>query len=135
MDDQHISRVAGDVAETLARDVTSSGTRAFVLPHGIHDKASLFIAIRETIPIDPPMSGSRHNWDALEDSLFSGLQSLSEPALLIIWPDASDLLQKSSKDFDMFAVILEDIARMLADPKVTNGPVKKLQIVMGGTWS
>jgi hypothetical protein len=71
----------------------------------------------------------------MEDSLFSGLQSVEEPEVLIVWPDASELLQSSPKDFETIVAVLEDLARTLDDPGVTNGPVKKVAIVLGGTWA
>ena len=134
METQCVSRVSVDVVEKLAQEVTSSSTRVFVLPERILDKESLFVAIRETVPLDPPMMGNRYKWDALEDSLFSGLQSVAEPEVRIIWPNASRLLRASPGDFEMFVALLEDLARQLADPDVTKGPVKNVTIILGGTW-
>jgi hypothetical protein len=131
---QGISRVSPEVAEKVAKDATSSGTHVFALPSGIRDKKSLFHAIRKALPLDPPLTGDRDNWDALEDSLWSGLYSVTEPSVLIIWTDASEMLRTSPKDFETASTILEEVARSLDDPKVTNGPVKKVAVVLGGLW-
>ncbi|SRR6266496_3603997 len=132
---QGIFRVDRDTAENLARDAKSFGTRVFALPSGVHDKKSLFLAVRQALPLDPPLTGDRDNWDALEDSLWSGLHSVREPNILIVWLDASEMFRASPKDFETAAAILEDIAITLDDPKVTNGPVKKVAVVLGGTWA
>jgi hypothetical protein len=130
-----ISRVSRAEAERAARGPASVGTKLFNLPAGIRDKKSLFAAIRETLPLDPPISTERDNWDALEDSLWSGLYSIAEHNAVIVWPDADEMQRTSLKEFDAAVAILEDVALTLGDPKVTNGPVKMITFVLGGRWT
>jgi hypothetical protein len=132
---QGISRVNREIASKLAKDATSFGTRVFALPIGIRDKKSLFRAMRESVPLDPPLSSERDNWDALADSPWSGLYSVREPSVLIVWPDAGEMLRASSKDFETATAMLAEVAITLDDPKVTNGPVKKVGIVLGRLWT
>ena len=130
-----ITRVGRDVASKISLDSMMSGTRLFVLPFGIHDKRSLFRTIAEVVPLDPPITGDRDNWDALEDSLASGFHSIPEADILVVWPDASDMLRESPEDFETAVAILEDVARTLEMPEVTHAPTKKVRIVLGGAWT
>jgi hypothetical protein len=126
-------RVSRDVAEKLATDATSSGNRIFVLPTGVHDEASLVDAIREALPLAPPL-GTRNKWDALEDSLWSGLHALPETNILVVWPDASEMFRRATSDFETAAAVFEGITRTIDDPRYTNGVHKKVAFVLGGAW-
>ena len=130
-----IFRVTLGTSKALVEDSSGEDRQVFHLSSGIHDKSSLFSAIRKAVPLDPPLSGHLDSWDALEDSLWSGLYAVPERNLIIVWPEASELLRASPKDFETAAAILEDITNTLDDPTVTNGPVKSLAILLEGHWT
>jgi hypothetical protein len=135
MEPTGISRVSRDVAEEMAVSPPGGGTKVFALRRGIRDKKSLFAAVREGLPLDPPLTLGSEKWDALEDSLWSGLHAVEEPNVVVVWPEADEMLQASSNDFEIAVSILADIAQTLGDAKVTNGPVKSVTFILGGTWS
>lgn len=131
---QGVLRVNGDVAEKTVLDAVSSETRVFALARRARDKKSLFNAIRGAVPLDPALVHEQDSWDALEDSLWSGLYSIEELMVFVVWSDASEMLRASSADFETAVAILEEVARTLGDPKVTNGPTKAVAFILGGTW-
>jgi hypothetical protein len=44
-----------------------------------------FEAMKALLPLDPPLVGNR-SWDALSDSLWSGLDQLAADNIAIVWP-------------------------------------------------
>src|SRR5208282_6398864 len=70
-----LTRTGALDAEATRRQAEQSGYTTFMLPEkGIVDRVSFFEAVRTTLPLDPPLVGSR-SWDALSDSLWEGLYS------------------------------------------------------------
>jgi hypothetical protein len=130
-----VSKLSNDEAAQIASGLPLTDTKVFVLPHGIHDKQSFFAAVRQGLPLDPPLAVDRENWDALEDSLWSGLYSADGASMIVVWHGADEMLRESPKDFERASAILEEIVRTLGDPMVTNGPVKRGAVVLGGNWN
>jgi hypothetical protein len=120
-------------ADTVSRDVgpvAPLGTRLFQLPTAITDKRSLFQAVRETLPLDPPLTEGRENWDALNDSLWSGLHGLDEAKIVIVWPDVGAMRSAAPEDFETALGIMQDIAGGLADPGATVGKMKAVYFLL-----
>ena len=69
---QGLHQVAGFDVNAGARELTERGNRGFLLPDGIKDRRTFFDGVRQVLPLDPPVVG-HHSWDALSDSLWSGL--------------------------------------------------------------
>ena len=105
--------------EATRHQAEMAGYVTFVLPaEGIVDRASFFDAIRATLPLDPPLIGSR-SWDALSDSLWEGLQTHAAKRIAILWPNTRTLADSSLSDFETALSVLVDVASSLADPQIT----------------
>lgn len=65
----------------------------------------LFIWIKDTFPLDPPLSG-KVNLDAFVDSLWVGLDSQDYEKVSIVWRYPNELIKQ---DEDMFYKLLECI--------------------------
>lgn len=113
----------------LLHDLQSCKWRVFRLPSGIASKSDFFDAVRSTLPLDPTIHG-QHSWDALSDSLWSGLDSVEEPKMALVWPDASRLRKFSPQDFETALNVLKDVASTLNDAKATAGATKLLKIIL-----
>lgn len=116
-------------AESLATEAQAQGgTVYFINGSGVVDRDSFFDAVRSTLPVDPPIK-SNYSWDALSDSVWSGLDGLETSRILIVWLD-SDRLEKSSEDFEMAINVLRDITETLASPKLTQGKPKEVTVLL-----
>jgi hypothetical protein len=117
-------------AETARLKAKQAGFTPFVLPTmGIVDRASLFDAVRATLPLDPPLTGS-HGWDALSDSLGEGLYASADRRIAIIWQGTHTMATSATSDFETALEVLADVASLLADPRATNGSTKELAILV-----
>jgi hypothetical protein len=94
---------------------------------GATGRSAFFGTIRHTLPLDPPLVGSR-SWDALSDSLWSGLHETSDNSIAIFWGDSSDFKDASSSDYSIALEILNDITGSLTDQSITNGRPKQISI-------
>lgn len=118
-----------DVA-AIQRQATHEGFTALVLPgHGVIDRSSFFDAVRETLPLDPPLVGSL-SWDALSDSLWEGLYEHSSKRLAIIWPGAGDMATRAAADFETALNVLAEVANLLADQQATLGATKEVAVLV-----
>lgn len=108
----------------------AEGWRVFELPRGIDGKAAFFDAIRATLPLDPPLTAAAPpNWDALADSLWSGLDTLDDARIAIFWPDAQAMADAAPHDAEIATEILDELAVSLADPETTAGSTKEVVII------
>lgn len=118
-----------DVA-AIRRQATDDGFMTFVLPRfGIVDRPSFFDAIRSTLPLDPPLVGSR-SWDALSDSLWEGLYSLQYSKIVIIWPGAGQMSIRAAADFEIALNVLAEVASLLGDRRATLGATKEVVVLV-----
>jgi hypothetical protein len=125
-----LSRAATLDVEATRRQATQAGYATFVLlADGVVDRASFFDAVRATLPLDPPVIGSR-SWDALSDSLWEGLYALPEQRIAILWPNARTMARTASSDFETALNVLTDVVTLLADPRATNGNPKEVALVV-----
>lgn len=104
------------------------GSKIIRLPSNISDKASFVEGIRAGVPLDPPVMAP--NWDALEDSIWEGICSLSEPSVVIVWPNADVMERRSPAEFAVATELLDSITRTLASDKVTVGAPKRVCIIL-----
>jgi len=113
------------------QDARAEGISAYVLSGtGITDRESLFEAVRMSLPLDPPLVGSK-SWDAMSDSLWSGLDALTSGRIIIIWTNSSAMEQLAPRDFELALKVFEDVAQSLADPVATNGEPKEVRVLVG----
>ncbi|WP_435187758.1 barstar family protein [Streptomyces sp. bgisy126] len=111
------------LAEAARRDVP-----VFTLSTGGRtDKEAFFRAVRETLPLDPPLSVTRHVWDALADSLWNGLHGLGAPRAVVVWPDAGPVAEAHG-DYAIALDVLRDLPPTLADPRCTAGRRTELSV-------
>jgi hypothetical protein len=116
--------------EALIPEATAAGFRVFALSGGIASREAFFDAVRETIPLDPPIVSSR-SWDALSDSLFGGLVSVDQDRILIIWPNANTMAASSPIDYETAVHVLTDVVSSLADRESTQGNQKRVSVILG----
>jgi hypothetical protein len=98
---------------------------------GSRDRAAFFRAVKDTLPLDPPLASSG-NWDALLDSLWSGLDSLGVDRVALLWPNSAAFRSVSPEDFDVAVSVLDEIAKTLLDPSVTEGSPTELSVYLEG---
>ncbi len=118
-----------DAASNIVAERERQGWRIFRLPRFIASKRQFFEGVRETLPLDPPLHGNEV-WDALDDSLWEGLCSLSEDKIVILWPNAAEMKAHAADDFAIARFILEDLPKSLGDPVVTAGTPKQVLVIL-----
>ncbi len=115
---------------SLLQDASRAGYSTFVLPpERIVDRRSFFEAVRDTLPLDPPLGGFR-SWDALSDSLWEGLRMHPSERIVILWPDADRMAASAAADFESAVSVLTDVASTLADSSATLGTRKDVAILI-----
>lgn len=115
-------------AELIVYECQQNGWLIYTLPSNICSKDQFFKAVRDNLPLEPPLQNKK-SWDALADSLWSGLDSLPDSNILIIWPDTTTIKTKAPEDFDIAMEILVDLPHSLANAKLTLGKTKNLLIL------
>jgi barstar (barnase inhibitor) len=107
----------------LGRRFQGRGYRVYLLETGSSaDREAFFSAVREVLPLDPPMVSSR-SWEALSDSLWEGLVELAESQVVITWPDAYKMKSTSPRDYKMAISVLGDVVGYLREPRSVGNPV------------
>jgi hypothetical protein len=107
------------------------GFEVFVIPEGVESKSTFFDAVRDTFPLDPPLEG-RDVWDALDDSLSSGLLDLEARKIAVVWPDAHRFEVADPAEYEIARDILGSLAGPLSHGEWTNdGEPKEITVVLG----
>lgn len=96
---------------------------------GIVSKESFFNKIKNTLPLDPPL-GDYNVWDALQDSLFGGIDLLESKKICIIWDNHQIMENAAAKDYKIILEIFEEVAGLLKDDDVTCGSPKDFAIIL-----
>ncbi|NEB34260.1 barstar family protein [Streptomyces sp. NBC_01281] len=91
------------------------------------DRSSFFSAVRDSLPLDPPLETSR-SWDALADSLWEGLHTMPASQLVVLWTDAGPPEAGQEQDFQHALWILRDLVDTLADSQLTVGAPTELTV-------
>ncbi|MFH8394643.1 barstar family protein [Streptomyces sp. NPDC018036] len=108
--------IPGILAEAAGQDLP-----VFMLSTaGRTDKEAFFEAVRETLPLDPPLGTSRMMWDALSDSVWGGLHALKLPRVVIVWPGVRPTAG-AEDDFKTALNVLRDVIASLAEARYTGG--------------
>src|SRR6266849_4353557 len=92
-----ITLSATDAEETVA-ERERQGWRIFRMPRFLSSTKEFFEGVRGVFPLDPPLGGAL-NWDALNDSLWGGLDSLKDDRIVIVWPDASHMRAYAPEEY------------------------------------
>ena len=98
----------------VARVSRIQDARTYVLDQTVAGVEGLFRAVKIALPLDPPLPGER-DWEALADSLWSGLDALGEVDVRIVWQNARASMPIES-DFDLAVNVMLDVARSLSEP-------------------
>ncbi len=69
-------------------------------------------------------------WDALSDSLWSGIHELSSEKVLIIWHGYPDLKTGDPECFERVRDTLNEIAETLSDPAYSAGQEVELLVAL-----
>jgi hypothetical protein len=126
---QGLHQIADFNIEAGVKELVNRGNRVFLLPSGIKDKRAFFEGVRKALPLDPPVVGD-HSWDALSDSLWSGLDGVDASGIAIIWPGSAEMANAQPEDFEIAKSILSDLTESLADAEVTIGNPKQVVVVL-----
>lgn len=114
--------------EGLIAERKRSGWRIFRLPPSISSKSEFFKGACQELPLDPPLR-SNQSWDALADSLWSGLNGCPERKILIVWSEASMMEAEAPEDFAIAMDILQELPELLANTDITAGGTKDLIVL------
>ncbi|MFC8340841.1 barstar family protein [Streptomyces rubiginosohelvolus] len=101
---------------------------------GRTDKEAFFTAVRNALPLDPPLGTFRRVWDALADSVWGGLHELKSPRVIIVWPDTRPVAG-AERDFRTALSILRDVAASLADDRDTGGRPTQVSVYVASVPS
>ncbi|MFF3446750.1 hypothetical protein ACFYXJ_06360 [Streptomyces sp. NPDC002667] len=126
--DRGLHEVSGTDIPRILAEAAGQGLPVFTLStSGRIDKEAFFAAVRETLPLDPPLGNSRMVWDALSDSVWGGIHALQSPRVVIVWPDVR-LGAGAHGDFQMALDILRDVVATLAEARYTGGRPTQLSV-------
>ncbi|MFC9399274.1 barstar family protein [Streptomyces sp. NPDC057027] len=119
--DRGFHEVSGADIAGILDEAARQGVPVFTLSTaGRTDKEAFFEAVREALPLDPPLGTFRMVWDGLSDSVWGGLHGLESPRVVIVWPDARPVAGAEG-DFWIALSILRDVAESLAEVRYTGG--------------
>lgn len=130
--DNQMALVPG-VHEGAAADLASAvrvasivGAAIFSLSTtGASTRADFFDAVRASLPLDPPLVGSR-SWDALLDSLRGGIEEVGAALIVITWTGAADLRSAHPADYDMAIEVLRAVTSDVGNEKYSVGKPKQV---------
>lgn len=91
-------------------------------------KTALFHAMRNTLPLNPPLLGTSINWDGFADSLWEGIYELDASSVVIIWRDATSFKAHNVRAYQLMVSTLDHVAELLADPVATVGTPKVVRV-------
>ncbi len=130
LDKQGFFRIELLAAKRVINDCKRDGWEVLTLPEGITSRDDFFNGVRTALPLDPGLQSNR-SWDALADSLWSGLhEALGGQNILVVWPNSLSMEKQCPEDFAIARGVFEQIADTIADPKYTGGgPTKRLLVL------
>ena len=118
-------------AHKIISECKSSNWHIFYIPDNSGTKDGFCSAVVENLPLDPPYNADYgHNWDALDDSLWGGMDSLSEDRILIIWNFAGKMKNNDAQSFEIVCDIFSNLTVSLPDEKEKEN--KDFQLVVIG---
>lgn len=97
----------------------------------IKDATSFFKKVVEVFPQDPPLSG-KCNWDAFTDSLWGGLDELSEEKVAFIWTKVENMFEYGIPDLFMALDCFVELARSVSNYETgISKPIKLIIFLIG----
>jgi Barstar (barnase inhibitor) len=126
-----VTRVDREALAAFVDAERDKGAKVLTLTTGPRaDMAALFQAAREMLPLDPPLGIYRDVWDALADSLFGGVDSLEEPRVVLVWPDADEMRRGHPADATEAEGVFESVAANLSEPRFTANRPTALRVYL-----
>lgn len=117
-------------AQKIISECKSSDWRIFYIYGVSGTKDEFCSAVAENLPLDPPYNAvCGHNWDALDDSLWGGLDSLSEDKILIIWNSAGKMQNNDAQSFEIVCDIFSNLTVSLPDEKKKENKSFQLTVI------
>lgn len=101
----------------------------YFLSEEITDRPAFFGAVKTTLPLDPPVIGDE-KWDALSDSLWSGLFAEDPQQIAIVWPNSAVMAERAPEDYQIARSILADLVESLNSAEMTVGRPKDIMVVL-----
>jgi hypothetical protein len=125
-----LTHIAASDVSTVIENARAAGASVYVLrSHGVTDRAAFVEAVREVLPLDPPVNVS--HLDALADSLWQGLYELPVKQVAIVWPNSVEMEDASPLDYGICLELLADIVSQLNDTRLTAGRPKEISVFVG----
>lgn len=119
-----------EAIERMVAEAQESGVPVYRLSSDARlGREGLFNSMRRQLPLDPPVSSDR-SWDAMADSLWSGLDLQAQTEHLIVWDDADHFAAADWREYEMAIAALGHVCELLADPVATLGQPKKVTVVV-----
>ncbi|KNE81693.1 hypothetical protein ADZ36_15235 [Streptomyces fradiae] len=123
--------IGPEEAHEVVRAAASEDCLLFQLStEGRSGREAFFDAARRTLPLGPPLAGSR-SWDALADSLWEGIRALERDRVVLLWPDAASFAETSPEEFRTAVDVLTDVAVSLSDEHATVGRPTEFRVHTG----
>lgn len=95
----------------------------------IRSTQDFFALANQCLPLDPPL-GAGLRWDALADSLWSGIDALATPRVVIVWTGADEFERQDAAGFREALSCLAEVARLAADPSSGIDTPTELHLVL-----
>lgn len=115
-------------AEQIILDSQTDGMHVFHLPGEMTSKDTFFDGVRQRLPLDPPLH-SNTSWEALADSVWTGLDGLKDDGIVIVWRDSGCMATCAPEDFCMAFDILNELPCTLDDVTLTLNNPKKVVVL------
>ncbi|WP_185733433.1 barstar family protein [Burkholderia sp. Bp8998] len=97
------------------------------MPEGAASKNQFYDAICSNCPLDPSLHSNR-SWDALADSLWSGLDEAQGEKIAVFWRDSGRMKAAVPDAFSIAIDIFTDLSVSSVDPSATVSRVKVLMV-------
>lgn len=117
-------------AQEMISECKSLNWLILYIPDNSGLKDEFCSAVAENLPLDPPYDAVYgHNWDALDDSLWGGMDSLSEDKILIIWNSAGKMQNNDAQSFEIVCDIFSNLTVSLVDEKKKENKPFQLTVI------
>lgn len=93
---------------------------------------SFYTEAASILPLDPPLTGTKRNWDAFVDSLWEGLANLEQSKVAIIWTNADQIANAALSQLIEICIVMNDVIKSVSQESTgISIPVNLALILMG----
>jgi len=98
----------------------------------ISDTDSFYAEAANILPLDPPLTGIKRNWDAFTDSLWEGLANLECSKVVIIWSNADKMVNTALSQLIEICIVMNDVIKSVSQESTgISVPVNLALILLG----